>query len=76
VMEDLGEKVGWMLNTEPSCSRTVEGQDDQGEEDTTIEGVTKKYPQWYHSAAAGGYTNPEDRTAELIGVFEGKNMFL
>jgi hypothetical protein len=71
-MEDLGEKVGWMLNTEPSSCRTVEGQDDQGEEDTTIEGVTKKYPQWYHSAAAGGYTNPE----ELIGVFEGKNMFV
>jgi hypothetical protein len=33
-----------MLNTEASRNRMVEGQDDQGEEETTIEGLMKKYP--------------------------------
>jgi hypothetical protein len=43
-MEDVGEKVGRMLTAEASRSWTVEGQDDQGQEETTIEGLSRKYP--------------------------------
>jgi hypothetical protein len=53
VMEDIGEKVGRILNAEASWSRTVEGQDNQGEEKTTIEGLSKKYPWWSPSAVTG-----------------------
>jgi hypothetical protein len=42
-MEDAGEKVGRMLNAEASGSRTVDRKDVQGEEETNIKGLTKKY---------------------------------
>jgi hypothetical protein len=45
-MEDMREKVGRMLSAEASRSWTVEGQDDQGQEGTTIERLSRKYPWW------------------------------
>jgi hypothetical protein len=50
VMEDVGEKVGRMLNEEASRNISVEGQDEQ-EEETTMEGLSKKYPWWSPVAA-------------------------
>jgi hypothetical protein len=75
VMEDMGEKVGMMLSAEASRNRTVEGQDDQGEEVTTIEGLAKKYP-WGFPAVEGHTTDPEDIATERAGVLEGKNTFI
>jgi hypothetical protein len=76
VMQDVGEKVGRMLDAEASRNRMVEGQDDQGEEETTVKGVTKKYPWWSPTAAVGRTTDSEDRVEELAGAFKGKNTFL
>jgi hypothetical protein len=41
IIKDVGEKVDRMLNTEASRNRTVDGGDDQGEEETTIKGLSK-----------------------------------
>jgi hypothetical protein len=65
-----------MLNAEASRNRTVERQDDQGDEETTIKGLTKKYPWWSPSAAAGRTTDPEDRAEELVRAFEGMKTFV
>ncbi len=75
-MEDVGEKVGRMQSAEASRSRTVEGQDDQGEEETTIKGLSKKYLWWSPSEAFGRTSDPVDRVEESIRVFEGKNTFM
>jgi hypothetical protein len=41
VMEDVGDKVGQILNEEASRNRAVEGQDDQGEDEATINRLAK-----------------------------------
>jgi hypothetical protein len=43
VMDKVGEKVGRMRNEEAARGRTVEGRDRQ-EEETTVEGLSRKYP--------------------------------
>jgi hypothetical protein len=52
------------------------GDDDQEKEETTIEGLTKKFPWWSSSAAVGRTTDPEARVEELARVFKGKNTSL
>ncbi len=72
MMEEVGGKVGRMLNEEVSRSRTVEGQDDQ-EEETTIEGLSQKYPWWSPVVMTGMSTCPAGKTEETASLFEGKN---
>jgi hypothetical protein len=43
-MEEVGDKVGKMLNAEASHDQTVEGGMDQVEDEDTSIGLTKKYP--------------------------------
>jgi hypothetical protein len=52
-MEEVGKKVGRMLNAEALSNRTVEGQDDQVEEEATINGLAKKYLWWVPKASEG-----------------------
>ncbi len=54
----------------------MKGQDDQGEEDTTPEGLSEKYPWWSLSATAGMTTDPIDKVEESAEVFKGKNTFV
>jgi hypothetical protein len=49
VMEEVGEKVGKMLSEEASIDKNMK---ETGEE-TTIEGLTKKYPGWKPTAHRG-----------------------
>jgi hypothetical protein len=58
VMEDVGNKLGRMLNAEASRNRTMKGQDDQVEEEATIDGLAKKYPWWSHTTSKGWTTEP------------------
>jgi hypothetical protein len=46
MMEDVGEKVGRMLNAEASNGWTFEGREDQRKDDDTIAGLMKNYPWW------------------------------
>jgi hypothetical protein len=64
-----------MPSAEASRSRTVKGEDDQGEEVTTTEGLSEKYPRWSLSAIAKT-TDPRDKAEESARVFKGKNTFV
>ncbi len=46
MMEDIGKIVGHMLIAETSRNRTVEGQDNQVKEESTIDRLAKKYLWW------------------------------
>jgi hypothetical protein len=76
VSEDVSDKVAWMIHAEASRNRTVKGQDDQVEEETTINRLAKKYPWWFPKASEGHTTEPQVRESELAGVFVGMNTFM
>jgi hypothetical protein len=64
-----------MLSEKASRSSTVEGQDDQ-EEETTIEGLSKKYPWLSLAAMTGESVGPTRKTEETASLFKGKNMMV
>jgi hypothetical protein len=55
---------------------TVEGKAYQAEEETTIEGLSKKYPWWSPLTTAVKSSDSASKTEESATLFEGKNMFV
>jgi hypothetical protein len=42
-------------------------------EETTIEGLTKKYPWWMPTAHIERMTAPPNKTEDMVSLVEGKN---
>ncbi len=61
-----------MLNKEALRNRNVEGWDEQ-EEETTIEGLSKKLPWWSPAAMMGKTVGSSDKLEDTASLFEGKN---
>jgi hypothetical protein len=57
-MEEVGEKVGRMLSEKASRDKNPK---ETGEE-TTIEGLTKKYPWWMPTAHVRRAITPSNKT--------------
>jgi hypothetical protein len=70
-MEEAGEKVGRMLNEEESRGKNVKEE----EEETTIEGLTKKFPWWMPTAHMERVfaPPPPNKTEDTVLLFKGKN---
>jgi hypothetical protein len=71
-MEEVGEKVGRMLNEEASRGKVTDRQGGKDDE-TTIEGLSKRYPWWIPAATAGRSTAPSEKTEDTATLFEEKN---
>ncbi len=69
VMEEVGEKVGRMLNEEASRGQNAR----ETREETTIKELKKKYPWWMPSHHAVELAEPPEKTEDTVSVFEGKN---
>jgi hypothetical protein len=69
VMEEVGEKVGRMLNEEASRGQNAR----ETREETTIEELKKKYLWWMPSHHAVELAEPPEKTEDTVSVFEGKN---
>ncbi len=69
VMEEVGKKVGRMLNEEASRGKTMEGL----EEMITIEGLTKWYHWWMPADHVERVVAPSYKTEDIASLFEGKN---
>ncbi len=69
VIEEEGKKVGGMLNEEALRGKTM------GEirEETTIEGLMKKYPWWMPTTYRVRVIAPSDKTEDKVFLFERKN---
>ncbi len=67
-MEEVGEKVGRVLSEEASRNKNAK---ETGEE-TTIEGLQKKYPWWMSTSHMEGTTAPSEKTEDTASMFKGK----
>jgi hypothetical protein len=65
----VGKKVGRMLPEEASRGQTAGGA---GEE-STIDGVKKKYPWWMPSSHEVEMVEPSEKTEDTMSLFEGMN---
>jgi hypothetical protein len=70
VMEDMGYRVGRMLNDETSHNRTVVGHVDHTEEKATIDGLRKKYSWW--NSKQNSVKGREIIVADIKGMLDAR----
>ncbi len=65
----MGEKIGRMLNKETSRGQNAR----ETEEETTIEGLKKKYPWSMPSHHAVELAEPSEKTEDTVLLCESRN---
>jgi hypothetical protein len=73
VMEDVGQKVGKVLQKEAGRDRTKEAM-----EEPTLDGIKKKYPWWLssHQEEEPATTSEKAGMYDTASLFEGRNTWV
>ncbi len=69
VMEEVVENVGRMLNKEASIGQNTR----EAGEESTIEGLKKKYPCWMKSSPEVELVKSSEKAEDTVSLFEDKN---